>query len=321
MTTVLVTGGAGYVGSMLVRDLLGDNYTVVVADSLLFGGESIVDLLSHPGFTFVKCDVAEPEQLEALFAAHDFDAVVHLAAIVGDPACKNQPEVAERIMWDGSTHLFELCEEHGVSQFLFASTCSNYGRMDGDTVVSEDSPLRPVSLYAELKVRFERYLLERDTTVRYTILRFATVYGLSQRPRFDLTVNEFTRDAVLTGTLDIYGQHFWRPYCHVRDVAQAVLLVLKSDEKRVCGLAFNVGANDENYQKSMIAEEIGRLVTVTVNYVDKQEDPRDYRVNFDRISDLGFQPRLRLPDGIQEVAGAIRDGMIRDPYSTQYRNS
>lgn len=320
MSAILVTGGAGYVGSMLCRELLSANYDVVAVDCLLFGGESLVDLLADPRFTFVKADVADAAQMQQVFADHRFDAVVHLAAIVGDPACRNQPELATRTMWDGSRTLFELAEANDVGRFLFASTCSNYGKMQGDGEVDEDSDLRPVSLYAELKVKFEQYMLQRDTPVDFTILRFATVYGLSQRPRFDLTVNEFARDAALTGELEIYGQYFWRPYCHVRDIVDAVLLVLASDPQQVGGRAFNVGAGDENYQKRMIADEIAAQMPVAVSYVDKQEDPRDYRVNFDRIAALGFRPRFRLPDGIREVATAVRDGLV-DPYAARYRNS
>lgn len=321
MSTILVTGAAGYVGSVLTRELLSREHDVIAVDCLLFGGESLADLLAVPGFTFVKADIADATRMEEVLASRPIDAVVHLAAIVGDPACRNQPESATRTMWDGSRTLFELAEAHGVRRFVFASTCSNYGKMDGDGEVNEDSELRPVSLYAELKVQFEQYMLRRQTPVDFTILRFATVYGLSQRPRFDLTVNEFARDAALNGELEIYGQYFWRPYCHVRDVVDAVLLTLECDPQLVAGRAFNVGSGTENYQKRMIAEEIAAQMPVDVSYVEKQEDPRDYRVNFDRIAALGFRPRYRLPDGIREVATAVREGLILDPYAARYRNS
>ena len=319
--TVLVTGGAGYIGSIVTRDLLSRGYQVVAADALLFGGEALLDLLSHPAFTFSKTDIADADQVEKLAARRHFDAVVHLASIVGDPACKALPDLAERTIWHGSRNLFELCEHHSVGRFIFASTCSNYGKMGGHEMVDEQAPLRPVSLYAELKVRFERYLLERSTPVDYTILRFATVYGLSLRPRFDLTVNEFTRDALLTGELEIYGPQFWRPYCHVSDIARAVVLVLEADCRLVSGKTFNIGSNDENFQKSMIGDEIGKQMPVKVTNVERDEDPRDYRVNFDRIKALGFEPRMRLADGIDEIAGAVRDGLIVDPYAARYRNS
>jgi nucleoside-diphosphate-sugar epimerase len=319
--TILITGGAGYIGSTLARELLSRGHTVVVADALLFGGEALLDLLSHPAFDFSKTDLTDAAQLRALFDGRCFDAVVHLASIVGDPACKAQPELAERTIWDGSRRLFELCEQTGVQRFVFASTCSNYGKMEGQSVLDEEAPLRPVSLYAQLKVRFERYLLDRDTQVDYTLLRFATVYGLSLRPRFDLTINEFARDAVLKGELEIYGPQFWRPYCHVSDVAKAVAHVLESDRGLVAGKTFNVGANDENYQKGTIAEEVGKQIPVKITTVERDEDPRDYRVSFDRIAALGFAPRLRLTDGIREIAQAVGDGLIADPYAQRYRNS
>jgi nucleoside-diphosphate-sugar epimerase len=319
--SVLITGGAGYIGSTLARELLTRGHEVVVADALLFGGEALLDLISKPGFTFSKTDITDEAQLAALFQSRRFDAVVHLASIVGDPACKTQPELAERTIWDGSRRLFELCEQSGVRRFVFASTCSNYGKMQGKDMLDEEAPLSPVSLYAELKVRFEQYLLSRDTTVDYTLLRFATVYGLSLRPRFDLTVNEFARDALLKAELEIYGPQFWRPYCHVSDIARAVAHVLESDPALVSGKTFNVGSNDENYQKGMIAEEVARQIPVRITTVERDEDPRDYRVNFDRIATLGFTPRLRLADGIREIAQAVGDGLISDPYAQRYRNS
>jgi nucleoside-diphosphate-sugar epimerase len=321
MKTVLVTGGAGYIGSVLTRDLLSHGYEVVVADKLLFGGESLLDLLSDPAFTFSRTDITSPTELDELFAPRHFDAVVHLASIVGDPACKAQPELAARTIWEGSKSLFESCERHYVQRFVFASTCSNYGKMESGGMLDEEAPLRPVSLYAELKVRFEQYLLDRSTPVDFSILRFATVYGLSLRPRFDLTINEFARDALLKGELEIYGPNFWRPYCHVRDIARAVTLVLESDREKVAGKVFNVGSNEENYQKRMIAEEVSKQIPVELIYVNKDEDPRDYRVSFDRLTALGFAAQLRLPDGIREIAEAIANELITDPYAARYGNS
>ena len=321
MSTVLVAGGAGYIGSMVSRELLARGHRVVAADALLFGGEALLDLLSNPDFAFRKVDVRDPQDLEALFSTWQFDAVVHLAAIVGDPACKAQPELATQTLWDGSRSLLELSDQHGVGHFVFASTCSNYGRMESNAVLDEDAPLRPVSLYAELKVRFEELLMARTVALDFTILRFATVYGLSLRPRFDLTINEFARDALLKGELEVFGPDFWRPYCHVRDIANAVTMILEQDRGRVAGRVFNVGADDENYQKRAIAEAVAEQIPVRLRYVERAEDPRDYRVSFERIAALGFTPRMRLRDGIREVADAIATGLIADPYAARYRNS
>ena len=284
-----------------------------MADALLFGGEALLDLLSNPDFSFHKVDITVPADLEALFATEPFDAVVHLAAIVGDPACKADPELATRTIWDGSRSLLELSDRHGVGHFLFASTCSNYGKMEAGAVLDEDAPLRPVSLYAELKVRVEEFLLARSVALDFTILRFATVYGLSLRPRFDLTINEFARDALLKGELEVFGPEFWRPYCHVRDIADAVAMILEQDRERVAGRVFNVGADEENYQKRAIAEAIAEQIPVRLRYVERAEDPRDYRVSFGRIAALGFVPRMRLRDGIREVADADRIGPDHRP--------
>jgi nucleoside-diphosphate-sugar epimerase len=321
MSTILVTGGAGYVGSTVARELLARGHRVVVADSLLFGGEALLDLLSNPDFSFHKVDICVPADLKVLFSAERIDAVVHLAAIVGDPACKAQPELATRTNWDGARSLLEISDRHGVGHFLFASTCSNYGRMEADAILEEDAPLRPVSLYAELKVRFEELILTRSVALDFTILRFATVYGLSLRPRFDLTVNEFARDALLKGELEVFGPEFWRPYCHVRDISNAVAMVLEQDRARVAGRVFNVGADEENYQKRAIAEAVAEQIPVHIRYVERAEDPRDYRVSFQRIAALGFTPRMRLRDGIREVADAIVSGLITEPYAARYRNS
>jgi nucleoside-diphosphate-sugar epimerase len=321
MKTILVTGGAGYVGSMLTRELLARDYRVVCVDTLLFGGESLVDLFSHPAFAFYKADVTDQNALSQIFSENKPYGVVHLASIVGDPACKAQPETATHTIFDGSRNVLEAAENHGVERFIFASTCSNYGKMETDAVLDEDAPLRPVSLYAELKVKVEQHLMERAANVDATVLRFATVYGLSLRPRFDLTINEFARDALLKGELDIYGPQFWRPYCHVRDIAAAIILILESARETVGGKTFNVGANDENYQKQMIAEEVAKQIPVKLNYVQKAEDPRDYRVDFGRIKTLGFVPQNCLADGIREVADCLKNGLITDPYSVRYQNS
>jgi nucleoside-diphosphate-sugar epimerase len=321
MDAVLITGGAGYIGSMLTRELLVRGQRVVVADKLLFGGEALLDLAALPTFKFARTDITDTDRLGRLFAEHEFAAVVHLASIVGDPACRAQPELATGTIWDGSRNLFELCERHGVSRFVFASTCSNYGKMATTEMLDEEAPLRPVSLYAELKVRFEEYLLGRSTQVDFTVLRFATVYGLSLRPRFDLTINEFVRDAILKGELEIYGPQFWRPYCHVSDIVRAVVLVLDSARETVAGQVFNVGSNEENYQKRTIADEVSRQIPVRLSYVAKDEDPRDYRVSFDKIQALGFTPRLTLADGIREIGDAISAGLISDPYAKRYSNS
>jgi len=320
---VLVTGGAGYIGSVLVRQLLDKGYNVRAFDSLKFGGEALYDVMLHPNFEFLHGDIRDKAQVQQ--ALEGIDAVAHLAAIVGDPACKKFSEEANQTNWDGSVALFEAAENSGVKRFVFASTCSNYGKMpDPDSFVTEESELRPVSLYAELKVKFEKYLLEerKNSRICSTALRFSTVYGFSPRIRFDLTVNEFTRNAAIQGEQEIWGAQFWRPYCHVDDLARAVVLVLESPEEKVRANVFNVGNTDENYNKGMIIEEVCKVVpNVRVNFVDSSEDPRDYRVNFDKIKDqLGYTITKKVPDGVKEIYTLLKTGIVTDAYAEKFRN-
>ena len=320
---VLVTGGAGYIGSVLVRQLLNKGFAVRVLDLLKFGGEALYDVMLHPNFEFMKGDVCNSKDVKE--ALEGIDAIAHLAAIVGDPACKKFSEEANATNWNGSVDLFEAAEKAGVKRFVFASTCSNYGKMpDPDSFVVETSTLNPVSLYAELKVKFEKFLLEerRDSAICSTALRFSTVYGFSPRIRFDLTVNEFTRNATIKGEQEIWGAQFWRPYCHVNDLARSVVLVLETAEEKVRANVFNVGSNEENYNKGMIIEEVCKVVpNVKVHYVEMNEDPRDYRVNFNKITnELGFTITKKVPEGIEEIYRLLKTGIITDSFAQKFRN-
>jgi nucleoside-diphosphate-sugar epimerase len=320
---ILVTGGAGYIGSVLVRLLLEKGYKVRVLDSLKFGGDALFDIALNPNFEFIKGDIRDADAVAK--ALNGIDGIAHLAAIVGDPACSKFSEEALETNWNGSVALFEAAEKNGIKRFVFASTCSNYGKMaDPSQFVDESSELRPVSLYAELKVKFEKYLLEERSSANIcaTALRFSTVYGFSPRIRFDLTVNEFTRDAIIKGDQEIWGPQFNRPYCHVDDLARAVIIALEANKEKVKTQVFNVGDTSENYSKRMLMEEIQKQIpTAKATYVDKTEDPRDYRVNCDKIREvLGFEITKRVPDGISEIATVIKSGLISDPYGQKFKN-
>lgn len=321
---VLVTGGAGYVGSVLTQDLLERGHGVRVLDSLLHGGESLLGCYSHPSFSFVRSDIRDAPNVRT--ALDGIDAVVHLAAIVGDPACSRQPELARAVNLDASLLLYEACRRSGVQRFIFASTCSNYGRMaQASTFLTEESDLRPVSLYAETKVAVEKALLN-ETGKRgpaVSILRFATVFGLSPRMRFDLTVNEFTMMLLTQKCLTIYGEQFWRPYVHVRDVARAIILVLEAPPARINLEAFNVGATDQNFQKRGLVDIIRARLPhdVHVETVQKDEDPRDYRVSFEKIAGrLEYRITRPVEAGVWEIIDALTHGIFPDPHLPRYRN-
>jgi nucleoside-diphosphate-sugar epimerase len=252
-------------------------------------------------------------------------AVVHLAAIVGDPACARHPELARSVNVEATRALVADAEAADVERLVFASTCSNYGRRaDPLVAVDEAAPLAPVSLYAAQKVAVETALLERPAGVSpaATCLRFATVYGVAERMRFDLTVNEFTRDLWDGRTLDVFGEQFWRPYVHVADAARAIALVLRTPAERVRGAVFNVGHSDENYRKLDLVDLLReRMPAADVRFVRREEDPRDYRVSFERIrAQLGFEPVMRVRAGIDEVIRGLEQRRFGDPFDSRFSN-
>ena len=326
MEKILVTGGAGYVGSGLLRELLKENYNVTCVDNLMFGGESLLDIWHNNNFNFIKCDINDWNTFSNVLKTNKFDAVIHLAAIVGDPACQMNSELAIQTNWESTKWLLDKSIEIGIKKFIFASTCSNYGKMDDpESYVDEKSILAPVSLYAELKVKFENYMLTEIKKYKNfypTSLRFSTVYGVSPRMRFDLTVNEFTKDLSLGKELTIFGEKFWRPYCHVKDFSNAFITVLRAENEKVAYNVFNVGDTSENYTKQMLVDEIIKIIPeAKINYVEKNEDPRDYRVNSDKIKrELDFKITMRVPDGIEEVKRMIKEGVIMNPEDQRYYN-
>jgi len=320
---VLVTGGAGYLGALATARLLREGHAVRVLDNLQYGGGSLLAVASDGAFEFRRGDVRDAKTVEQSLAG--VQAVVHLAAIVGDPACARNPALAREVNLDASLQVLALAKRARVERFVFASTCSNYGRRsEAAGFAREEDELMPVSLYAETKVAVETELI-RSGSDRFapTVLRFATLYGVSPRMRFDLTVNQFTMEMLTRGTISVYGEKFWRPYVHAFDAARAIAAVLQAPSSQVAGRVFNVGDTAENYTKRDLVELISvEVPDCTVEYVQKNEDPRDYRVSFDRIrSELGFEVSRRVPDGIHEVAAAIRGGLIGDVESPGYYNT
>lgn len=252
---IIVTGGAGYIGSMLVSALLDQGNQVTVVDDLWFGGESLLPFLRFQRFGLVKEDICTSHVLDQVM--HGADSVVHLAALVGFPACDRAGrETTWRVNVEGTRRVYESAERAGVRRLVNASSYSNYGHAEGDTMVTEESPLFPQSLYAESKIAAERFLLDQapHNIVSPVCLRLATVFGVSPRTRFDLMVNQFVLDAFAKRRLTLYQQDFKRSFVHVRDVARAILFVLEAPDDQARGQVFNIGSEKLNTTKSYLVE-------------------------------------------------------------------
>lgn len=326
---VLITGGAGYIGSLLTSELLRANDRVTVLDSLLFGGESLVPFLHHPNFQFVKADVTEPRAVKD--AVKDGwqkpDAIVHLAAIVGFPACQ---AVGKQVAWrynvDATKSVFGQAVDLGVDRFVFASTYSNYGLSEEGKPVTEESPLNPQSLYAETKIAAEEFLLsQKESSCAPLLFRFATLYGISPRTRFDLIVNQFVLEAFTKRELIIYQRGYSRSFVHIRDAVRGIMMGLDAERSKVCGEVFNLGTENGNYTKDDIVRLILKRMPETI--VDYKNltfggDMRDITVSFAKIKDvLGYETTLTVDDGIRELLFALKSGIIRNPTDEKYRNA
>jgi len=303
LETVLVVGGAGYIGSLVVAKLLARGYLVKLLDNLVFGIQSIEPLLSNPKLEFIQGDCRNIQ--DVVRAMSGVKHVIHLAAIVGDPACAEDDTNAFQINYAATRMLLEIAKGHGIERFLFASSCSVYGA--SETLMDEKSETEPISLYAETKLQSESVLLEaRSRTFHPTVLRFATVFGLAPRPRFDLVVNLLTAKAIQDGVITIYNGDQWRPFIHVTDVASSVVDVLSAPLESVSGEIFNVGDDRFNFTLAQVAERIRtHLPQTRVEFVENS-DRRNYRVSFRKIRDcIGFSSKLSVDDGILEIKRAF----------------
>lgn len=317
---VLVVGGAGYIGSILARQLLDAGYRVRVLDLELFGTKSLADVLDHPRLEVMNGDFRNIG--DAVRALRGMDAVCHLAAIVGDPACALDRDTTIAVNYAAAKMMAQLAKANGVTKFVFASTCSVYG--DSEDIMSEDSPLNPVSLYATTKIDAERALLDTaDSDFQPTILRFATAYGWSHRPRFDLVANLFSAQAVTDKKIRVFNGEQWRPFVHTRDIARACVLTLEAPLAKVGGQIFNVGDESQNYTLTQLGQIVARSCPgIEVEEVRNGDDARNYRVNFSKIRrTLGFRASVDLVEGVQEMVDAICGGHVSNWRDPIYSNS
>jgi nucleoside-diphosphate-sugar epimerase len=321
---IVVTGGAGYVGSLLTAQLLQQGHRVTVIDNLLFGGESLLTFLSHPNFHFAKADVTESRSLRDSLPRNwpRPDIIFHLAGIVGFPACQ---AVGKQAAWwynvDATKNILDQAKSLHIARFVFASTYSAYAPSADGAPVTEESPLNPQSLYVETKIAAEQLLLPQGAL----IFRLATLYGISPRTRFDLVVNQFVLDAFIKRELLIYQRGYSRSFVHVQDVVRALTISLNAPDEKVCGQIYNLGSEDGNYTKDQIVQfVIKRLPETFIQYKDLTfgGDMRDITVSFEKIkSELGFKATLTVDDGVREVVNALRLGLIREPQHERYRNA
>jgi nucleoside-diphosphate-sugar epimerase len=318
--SVLVIGGDGYIGSALLARLLARGYRVRVLSLLLYGVEPIQELMENPRLEVVRADFRQVDRV--VEAMRGIDAVVHLGAIVGDPACALDEELTIDVNLTATRMIAEVAKGCGVNRFIFASTCSVYGT--SESILDERSALNPVSLYARSKLACERVLMNlADGTFAPVCLRFGTLYGLSGRTRFDLVVNLLAAKATVDGEITVLGREQWRPFLHVDDAAVALVKVLEAPLSAVRNETFNIGSDEQNYTIGQVGEMIHRMVP-SARLVDlgPDRDRRNYRVSFAKVRDrLDFAPGWSLQQGVKQVIAAIRSGEVKDYRDPIYSNA
>lgn len=305
---ILVTGGAGYVGSTLVPMLLDQGHRVRVYDALKFGGHGLLACCSNRFFELIKGDICDPEGVEK--ALDGVDAVIHLAAIVGYPACKKEPQVAQATNVEGTRVLLE--KRKPDQKFLYASTGSIYGKVP-DYVCNENTPLAPITLYGETKAQAEEMILAAGNGVAY---RFATAFGVSPRMRLDLMPNDFTYQAVKNRNLIVYEGGFKRTFVHVRDMARSFMFALERWDE-VKDDVYNVGHESMNFTKEDVARKVMQHVDYYLHFaeVGQDADQRNYEVSYEKIRKKGFETTIDLDRGISELVKAARMIEFQNPFA------
>jgi len=314
---ILVTGGAGYVGSHLTRKLLARGHRVRVLDTFVYGNHGLDEVTDDSNLELIQGDVCSERDL--LSAVQGARAVVALAAIVGDAACDLDPERTIAINYESTRLTLSACQRAGVERLVFASSCSVYGA-NGSEFLHEGSHLNPVSLYARTRIMSEEILLNQSQ-VEVIILRLATVCGVSPRMRFDLMVNTMTACAIAQGAIRVSGAKQWRPHVHVQDAAEAFRVAVEAPMPKE--KVFNVGSDDQNFTVGDIAERVAaRIPDTSIEYAPNGHDLRSYRVTCDRIcSELGFSPSRTVDDAIVEIDDLVSSGAVRDFRHEQFHNA
>ena len=305
---ILVTGGAGYVGSTLVPMLLEQGHRVRVYDMLKFGGHGLLPCCQNTKFELMKGDICDRDGLKK--ALDGVDAVVHLAAIVGYPACKKEPQLAQSTNVDGTRNLLDLRKPD--QKVIYASTGSIYGSIP-DYVCNENTPTAPITLYGETKAAAEKMVLDAGNGVAY---RYATAFGVSNRMRLDLMPNDFTYQAVKNRNLIVYEGGFKRTFIHVRDMARSIMFALDRWDT-VKDDVYNVGHESMNFTKEEIARQVLKHVNFYLHFaeVGTDADQRNYEVSYEKIRAKGFETTIDLDRGIAELARACNLIEFQNPFA------
>lgn len=304
---ILVTGGSGYVGSVLVPSLLNKGYQVKVLDNLLFKQTSMLPYFINKNFEFLHGDVRDVHIVKE--AVKDADLIIHLAAIVGAPVCAAHPELAHAVNYQGTVNIDSV---RSASQpIIYASTGSNYGKVEG--ICTEDSPLNPLSIYGETKTKAEQHLKHTGNMIGF---RFATAFGISPRLRLDLMPNDFVFQALRVGNLIVYQKNVRRTFVHVTDMARAFLHGIENYD-RMKNEIYNVGDESMNATKEDIANLVKKYVKFYLHFAEIGTDPdmRDYEVSYQKMRSTGYQTQVSLDDGIQEIVSALKLVKQENPYS------
>lgn len=315
MKNILLVGGAGYVGTVLTSHFLKQGFKVTVLDNFVYDNQfAIQPYIGDRDYKLVSGDMGDNKVLDIV--SKDITDVIILAGLVGDPITKKYPNDSDRINNKGVKNCIDYFNGKGIEKLIFISTCSNYGLIGVNELADEDFALNPLSLYAKAKVSNEKYLLNKKGSVDYTgvVLRFATAFGLSPRMRFDLSISEFTGDIFFGKELLVYDEHTWRPYCHVRDFARLLEIVIKAEKSKVNFEVFNAGGDINNFTKKMVIDEILKHIPDgKIKYGEKGSDPRNYKVSFAKIKNvLNFEPQFTVQDGVKELIDAMKIGLYKD---------
>ena len=309
MKKILITGGAGYVGTAILKLFKDLNYDITIYDNLLYGGNSLLPYVRNKNIKFVNGDIRDNKKLKKYVDKSDI--IIHLAAIVGFPACRKDPVLAEEVNYRGTLNLIKNVKSKD-QLLISASTGSNYGDLFSE-ICTEESPLKPLSVYGVTKTKAEKAMHETGKSINY---RFATAFGSSTRLRLDLLINDFVYKAVKTKNLIIYEKHFQRTFIHVDDIAKSFLFAIKN-QKKMKGNIYNVGSEKMNFTKQQIAEKIKKKIDFYLHYAEIGEDPdkRNYFVSYKKINKLGFTTSINIEDGIDELIKVMQLVDIKSPYS------